>query len=534
MGSAGADIKFPWELGRCQHLVVLGQAFRLTGQERYAMEIFDELEDFGEANPTEMGVQWTCTMDVALRAANWAIALAMVRSCTAIGEDRWLQAYRQLFDHGAFIEHNLENTYEVTSNHFLSNIVGLYFVADVFAELPAGVRWRASCRSWLEQEMRTQVLDDGADYESSVPYHRLVTELFLGAARLSAARGEPLSDDFRQRLHRMCGYLATILRPDGLMPQVGDADDGRLHILSQYGRWKPQDARHLLGAAAAFFDVPAWRTLAGDDGQWEAGWWGFEPRALRGAAEIDFGPVSHFPKAGITVLRTPRVYLLITNGVVGTAGFGNHKHNDQLGLEYHLDGVPVFVDPGSYVYTSDPENRNRFRGTAWHNTLMVDDVEQNEIRPEWLFRMFEQAHPEHLLVEASEASLRYQGRHSGYRRLADPIVHTRSFTLDRTTSSLRIVDVLEGQGRHRVRWHFHCAPGTAVRPAAGGRIELAVGSVNVRLCAAPELNLRIQDAWYSPSYGVRIACHGFDLETAVEIRSAAEYVFEISPGDVRH
>ena len=43
----------------------------------------------------------------------------------------------------------------------------------------------------------------------------------------------------------------------------------------------------------------------------------------------------------------PRDYLLVTNGIVGTAGFGNHKHNDLLGFEYHVDGVPVLVDPGS-------------------------------------------------------------------------------------------------------------------------------------------------------------------------------------------
>ena len=115
----------------------------------------------------------------------------------------------------------------------------------------------------------------------------------------------------------------------------------------------------------------------------------------------------------MTVVRTPRVFLLVTNGVVGTAGFGNHKHNDQLAFEYHLDGVPVFVDPGSHVYTSDPESRNRFRSTASHNTLMVDDVEQNEFKAEWLFRMFEKAHPEHLAVRESDVDVRLPGTSFG-------------------------------------------------------------------------------------------------------------------------
>src|SRR6185295_19480097 len=122
-------------LGRCQQLVPLGQAYRLTSDSRYAREVFLQIEDFAEANPTGVGVQWLCTMDVAIRAANWTIALALVRSCADIDPARWVNAYRLLFDHGVFIENNLENTYEVTSNHFLSNIVGLNVVAAVFAEL---------------------------------------------------------------------------------------------------------------------------------------------------------------------------------------------------------------------------------------------------------------------------------------------------------------------------------------------------------------------------------------------------------------
>ncbi len=68
-----ADIKLPWELARCQHWPLLGQAYRLTGDDRFAVEIARELHDFMEANPIGIGVNWTCTMDVALRAANWAV-----------------------------------------------------------------------------------------------------------------------------------------------------------------------------------------------------------------------------------------------------------------------------------------------------------------------------------------------------------------------------------------------------------------------------------------------------------------------------
>jgi hypothetical protein len=70
-----------------------------------------------------------------------------------------------------------------------------------------------------------------------------------------------------------------------------------------------------------------------------------------------------FPQAGTAVARTTAGhYLLVTNGIVGTNGFGNHKHNDLLSFEYHHHGVPLIVDPGSYVYTSTPMRGTSFGG----------------------------------------------------------------------------------------------------------------------------------------------------------------------------
>src|SRR6185436_11905966 len=147
--------------------------------------------------------------------------------------------------------------------------------AAVFADLPAGAEWSAFARASLEQEIDVQVLPDGADFESSIPYHRLVAELFLGSARLAEYQGAPLSAHYLSRVRDMAEYLAAVTRPDGLMPQVGDADDGRLHVLGGWGS-SPQDGRHLLGAAGAMFRNPGWSALAAADGQWEAAWWGFD------------------------------------------------------------------------------------------------------------------------------------------------------------------------------------------------------------------------------------------------------------------
>ena len=525
MRPANADVKYPWELARCQHWVTLGQAFQLSGDERFPREIARELDDFVEANPVGIGINWTCTMDVALRAVSWALGLELVQASGHLDSAFWHRASEALFDHGVFIRANLENTYEVTSNHFLSNVVGLWFLGAVFADLPQGVEWQAFARASLEQEIDVQVLPDGADFESSVPYHRLVAELFLGSARLADRQGAPLSAHYLARVADMAAYLAAVQRPDGLMPQLGDADDGRLHVFSGYGSTSPQDGRHLLGAAAAMFDRPDWAALAGEVGEWEAAWWGL-PMVSPSAA---VPAIRLFPDAGVAVTRTGAGhYLVITNGIVGTKGFGNHKHNDQLSFEYHHGGVALVVDPGSYVYTSDADARNLFRGTAYHNTVEVDRVEQNDLRPEWLFRLFETANGEHLSFTDRADASEYVGRHHGYERLADPVTHERVIRLQKASGRLEVVDRLRGRGEHDVRWHFHLAPGVDAAQVDPTAIALSARGGRWRLQCPPGLQATIDPAGYSPSYGAKVPCLAVTLSARVTLDGERAWAFSIT------
>jgi hypothetical protein len=189
------------------------------------------------------------------------------------------------------------------------------------------------------------------------------------------------------------------------------------------------------------------------------------------------------------------------------------------------------VDPGSFVYTSDPAARNLFRSTGYHNTLMVDGVEQNELRPEWLFRLFETARAEMLAFRATGTAVEYSGRHVGYARLPQPVTHTREFRLLAAEPALLITDRLEGRGEHRCRWHFHLAPGVHARDAGQGVILLASSGQTFALVAPESLRPKISDAWYSPSYGIRTACVAVDFEQTVAVDSGYVAAFAVFQSD---
>jgi hypothetical protein len=441
------------------------------------------------------------------------------------------EAYSALFDHGNFIRANLENTYESTSNHYLSNVVGLHFIGAFFQDLPTGKEWIDFSARSVQKEIDVQVLPDGADFESSVPYHRLVIELFLGSYRLSQHLGQPFSAHFAKRLGEMVDYLCGVLLPNGEMPIFGDADDGRLMIATDYCDWNRKDPRHLLAPASLALANNDWRLLSPDWGKWEAIWWGFDISSFTPGGALPGDRVKLYPQAGAAISRTSNGrYFLATNSIVGTVGFGNHKHNEQLSFELHDEFVPLIVDPGSWVYTSDFEGRNLHRSTAYHNTIMIDGVEQNEFNPEWLFRMFEKAHPEHLKFEQSGDTVIYEGLHRGYEtQLEEKVLHTRRFEHDRASGALAIADMLTGTGTHKLMWSFHVHPAVTPELDAARQTLLLRADGKTWALTWDDKRLRpsLDDTWFSRSYGAREATKALRLHLEGERIETNRYSFRI-------
>jgi len=162
---------------------------------------------------------------------------------------------------------------------------------------------------------------------------------------------------------------------------------------------------------------------------------------------------------------------------VGRHGRGGHGHNDQLSFELAAGGRPLVIDPGTYVYTADPVERNRFRSTAYHTTLRLDGGEQNELRTDDLFLMADRARAEKLAWDETT----FEGRHRGF----PGATHTRRIELGK--NELRIRDTVSSPAAHELEWILPLAPGRE-------------NDLEVR---AEGLDFRPEEGWYSPRYGVR-------------------------------
>lgn len=88
-----------------------------------------------------------------------------------------------------------------------------------------------------------------------------------------------------------------------------------------------------------------------------------------------------YENTGIYILKSQLLYLCISAGPNGQNDNGGHTHNDKLSFELSLDNQSVIKDPGTYLYTPLPEKRNQFRRTAAHQTIQIENWEQNRFLP---------------------------------------------------------------------------------------------------------------------------------------------------------
>lgn len=388
----GADVKVPWELSRFQHLSALAIAYKVTGDEKFALEYVSQILDWIATNPPMFGVNWKCTMDVAIRVANWLFWLGCIKDW--VDRQEWKDEFYRIFlnslyDHVRFIPRNLEWSPTLTTNHYLSDIAGLLILTSSTEGIfPQSRRLKRFAVEELKKEMFKQVYPDGTDFEASTCYHRLVLEIFFYPVWWEVVRHRRFNGEnyrevaeeifgkaFVDRLYRMFDAVLYLLKPNGRMPQIGDNDNGQ--FVKLYPR-EVLDMRYLLALGVIFFKEPRFKVrefFRSDEDIAEIGILygekGLEAWNSLGYNELTNIKSKAFTDSGWYVMRDSRNYIVIPCGPNGQNGKGGHAHNDKLSFELCVDGEDFIVDPGTYIYTGDPKWRNRFRSASSHNTLRM-------------------------------------------------------------------------------------------------------------------------------------------------------------------
>lgn len=526
----GVDIKVPREMSRFQHV---GQMFFNEG-DRASNEFFLQIVDWITANPIRKGVNWACTMDVAIRAVNWIWGLRAF--------EKELRKYpkldsvisKSLIEHGFHIYNNLEYYEESTGNHYLSNLVGLIYVSARIPDYKDSDRWLLFGMQELISEMHRQVYEDGFSYEASTNYHRLVVELFLsasvmveripaqrrhrlqslnvkkkrGSPRLKSwedsginleSRGAILPLFFYEKLHRMVACTSALTKPNGLVPQIGDNDSARLHKLVPDDHVDIRDHSHILALGGELFHDELFMQRGRKSS--------FEADLIAGDLCIENydlarkkqGKEGFFKDAGVAILSNETSWLCVSCGANGQNQKGGHGHNDKNSFELNVGGLDYIVDGGCPYYTSNPTMRNSYRSTFAHNTLAVEGREQDEWQKgiAGLFTLDQSCNPSLIIDETG----RIKGNHDGFGQ-----EHTRTFSL--STNKLEINDSCAFNNTKYLL--FNLDPMVSVENVCttGGEVSLILrqkngGKVNVLISDVD--GPKLLDGFFSIGFGVPIS-----------------------------
>lgn len=427
----GADIKVPWELARMQHLALFAWVFAAACTEvpeeaelraQCCQEFRNQIIDFIANNPPGFGVNWNCTMEVALRAVNWLVSFDLFRAYGAQFDESFSAILqRAIYEHARHCINNLEYSVTCRNNHYLANIAGLLVMSTYLPPDADTGRWLIFARKEMIKEVQLQFNKDGTNFEASTCYHRLSSEMVLYAALLSGCHAFP--SWFWSGMEKAVQFTMDIQKPNGEVPQIGDNDNGRFLKIwpcVDFTEGEPKertlDHRHLLLTAGIVLNRADFISKAGDlspeaivvqalsdnfqapssyiekspartdgiggglDGYiWQAWRYG-NLIQHRFTAEkenlLDGLELLQYPDFGLYIYKSNNLYLAIRCGDLNGQKLG-HAHNDQLSVELTIEGKDLVRDPGTYVYSAWPSERNRYRSTSAHFTPQRREQEQN-------------------------------------------------------------------------------------------------------------------------------------------------------------
>ena len=504
----GQDVKVPWELARMQHLPALAWAFGMSQQktqgfevpEVYLREFRNQLLDFIASNPPRYGVNWSCTMDVAIRVANWVLAYDLFRSLGAkfdVEFDGLLA--RSVAEHADHIFHHLEWDPLLRSNHYLADIVGLLWATAHLPENKESDRWSTFVMEELNKEVLSQFDEDGANFEASTSYHRLSAEMIaystalLVGLQIFGGRWDDFwkhfSEDYWVRFGRMPRFTMDMTQSSGQVVQIGDNDSGRFFKLFPDGG-NLLNHRHLAAAFNGLLNQKEFSEFAkGYEAEAEVVFQLAQKEEIIDKGNTSVRKAGGYEAFGLYRINKRGLDLLVRCGPVGQKGNGGHAHNDQLSFELAVMGVSLIVDPGTYVYTPLPEQRNLFRSTAMHNTMVVDGMEQNTWEPgaAGLFRMTDRSKAKVIQFD----NRAFIGEHMGF----GPVTRR---TLNLKEGRLEGLDECDHPGQKAI--YFHLAPGSQVHLYPPAEAKVSLGKAYVRF-SSQDGRWEQEPGYYSKAYG---------------------------------
>ena len=370
------DIRTNWELNRHYQFAGMAKSFYVTGDFSILEELQELFYDWNNKNHFLCGVEWTSAMEIAIRVNSWI--------------------YTCCFLNKAFEKYNLENNkilkdisrgiivmadyivkhrakYSSANNHLIVEMYAVGMSGIFFDYKP----WEKLAFNILTEELPRQNYADGVNKEMSLHYQSFVMEAY-GLLMLEMKHNHiKIPQIWEEYLLNMSEFMCDCCGEYGETVVFGDNDEGKIldlsgehfdhyrYVLDLMGNVLPKRYSKMEN----IHENLCW--ILSDD---------FQNSVLQKNCYYSL-EVKCYKEGGYTLWRSKnnKVLIGIDHADLGFGSLAAHGHADALSFQMFIEGVPVFVDPGTYNYHVPKKTRDEFRATKNHNTVCVNDQNQAEI-----------------------------------------------------------------------------------------------------------------------------------------------------------
>lgn len=425
--SIKADVKIPWEASRFNYITILGKMFLITNDKHIYNSFKNIIISWIDENPIEYSVNWTCSMEVAIRACNWMVGMSFFSENIEYDKDFFRLINASLVAHARYIKNNLE--YESSNNHLLTNFTGLLLLGIYFkksSKRNSGLykessRWIQFATDELYKYSRLFVTDMGVLYEDSTYYHAYVFEMFLYSYILIENSNEIATDKLWNEWIKMYDFFSLTIDKFGYSYGIGDKDDGRFVCLTNDSYKGSFKSTKKIAYNIIFEKIsPKKINLIS------------ESKNLVDCKDYTTG-VRVWKDEGFHLYGAKEYSLLVRTSPSNSLKKGVHRHNDQLSFNLVINDNPVIIETGTGSYTGDDEIRNKYRSTSMHNTLVCCDLEQNAINQD-LFSHVLKNHSK--CISCHDNYFKFIFENPGYKHIRSILFNEKSIEInDKVISS---------------------------------------------------------------------------------------------------
>ena len=343
----------------------------------------------------------------------------------------------------------------------------------------------------LSHELYKQNYKDGVNMELSLHYQSFVMEAYGLMIHTMQHNGAKVPEEWTRMLDRMCMYVSHCLWKEKTACEFGDDDEGKILDLQggdiNHYSYVLQLCSLVLNKRYSTFEQVN-ETIR----------WLFTADEITECSELtlydNIGSIC-FKEGGNSFLRDKdnQILIGIDHAALGFGSIAAHGHADALSFQLFYKGMPVFVDPGTYIYHCDLKSRNEFRQTINHNTMSVNGKDQSEMLGAFLWGK----KADTVLDEwkSDEESDVLTAHHNGYA----PVIHQRTFSFDKD-STFTIIDSIN----RTAEWVCNFNLGIGILPVVQGTdvyLEYERKRIGVMSFTSEDLDISVVDNFYSPEYG---------------------------------